>query len=325
MSVFEEMFESIEHRLCLRHLYANFKKKFGGGTLIRDLMMGAAKATYFQAWKAKMDELKKVDVGAWEWLMLHPTKSWSKHAFSYYPKCDILMNNLTESFNATILVARDKPFLSMCEWIRTYLMNRIGTARIKLDRWQHNIMPMPRKRLDKEVFLSGQWTPSLSVGDEWQVIHHYGDQQFIVDTAKRTCSCGFWELVGIPCRHAVAALSYRKQNPSDFVDHYYSRSKYIECYSFGVSPINGMEMWPEVDIEEPLPPHYKRGAGRPKKLRIREVDELGTRMRRPGVSYRCTKCDKFGHNYRRCKSTIQDPNAAKRKVYYFNLFKSTLC
>jgi hypothetical protein len=320
MSVFEEMFDSIEHRLCLRHLYANFKKKFGGGTLIRDLMMGAAKATYFQAWKAKMDELKKIDAGAWEWLMLHPTKSWCKHAFSYYPKCDVLMNNLTESFNATILVARDKPFLSMCEWIRTYLMNRIGTARNKLDRWQHNIMPMPRKRLDKEVVLSGQWTPNLSMGEEWQVTHHYGQQQFIVDTAKRTYTCGFWELVGIPCRHAIAALSYRMQNPSDFVDQCYSREKYLECYSFGVSPINGMEMWPQVDIEEPLPPHYKRGPGRPKKLRIREVDELGSRMRRPGVSYRCTKCDKFGHNKRKCKSTTQDPNAAKRQVNFFHFF-----
>jgi hypothetical protein len=43
------MFDRIEHRLCLRHLYANFKKKIGGGALIRDLMMGAAKATYIQA------------------------------------------------------------------------------------------------------------------------------------------------------------------------------------------------------------------------------------------------------------------------------------
>jgi hypothetical protein len=152
------------------------------------------------------------------------------------------------------------------------------------------------------------------------VIHHFGEAQFIVDTAKRTCSCGFWELVGIPCRHAVAALSYRKQNPSDYVDEYYSRAKYLECYGFGVSPINGMEMWPEVDIEEPLPPHFKRGPGRPKKLRIRELDELGTRMRRPGVNYRCTKCDKFGHNKRKCKSTIQDPNASKRKVYFIDFF-----
>jgi len=66
MSVFEEMFDSVEHRVCLRHLYTNFKKKFGGGTLIRDLMKGAAKATYYQAWKAHMDEIKKVDVGVWE-------------------------------------------------------------------------------------------------------------------------------------------------------------------------------------------------------------------------------------------------------------------
>ena len=46
--VLEEWSDRLEHRLCLRHLYANFKKYFGGGTLIRDLMMGAAKATYFQ-------------------------------------------------------------------------------------------------------------------------------------------------------------------------------------------------------------------------------------------------------------------------------------
>jgi hypothetical protein len=44
--VFDELFERIEHRLCLRHLYVNFKKKFVGGALIRDLMMGAAKTTY---------------------------------------------------------------------------------------------------------------------------------------------------------------------------------------------------------------------------------------------------------------------------------------
>jgi len=115
--------------------------------------------------------------------MGQPTKSWCKHAFSYYSKCDVVMNNLSESFNATILVARDKPFLTMCEWIRNYLINRMSTCRVKLDRWHHNIMPMPRKRLDKEIFMSGQWTPNWSIGDECQVTHSYNGQQFIVNTA----------------------------------------------------------------------------------------------------------------------------------------------
>jgi hypothetical protein len=119
--------------LLLRHLYANFKKKFGGGALIRDLMMGAAKATYIQAWESKMDELKKVEFKAWEWLMKVLTKMWCKHAFSHYSKCDVLMNNLSKSFNATILSARDKPILTLAEWIRNYLMNRIMRSSIKLE------------------------------------------------------------------------------------------------------------------------------------------------------------------------------------------------
>jgi hypothetical protein len=158
VAVFEEMFERIEHRLCLRHLYANFKKKFGGGAAIRDLMMGAAKATYVQAWEQKMNELKALDFKAWEWLMRVPPKSWCKHAFSFYSKCDVLMNNLSESFNATILVARDKPILTLCEWIRNYLMNRMATCAHKLENWQHKIMPMPMRRLEKEVYMAGVTT-----------------------------------------------------------------------------------------------------------------------------------------------------------------------
>ncbi|XP_058783754.1 uncharacterized protein LOC131658483 [Vicia villosa] len=311
--VVEEMFDRIEHRVCLRHLYANFKKKFGGGTLIRDLMMGAAKATYYKAWEKKMSELKQLDQKAWEWLMGVPTRGWCKHAFSFYPKCDVLMNNISESFNSTILVARDKPILTMCEWIRNYLMNRMAISVSKLDKWQHNVMPIPRKRLDHEVLLSGQWVPTWSGEQCWQINHAYNGHQFIVDLAKKTCTCCFWDLVGIPCRHVVAAMSYEKKSPESYVDNYYKREAYKLCYSFSVSPINGMDMWPNVEADEMLPPSYKKGPGRPKKLRFREHDEGGARMRRPGVAYRCTNCDKFGHNSRKCKSAKNNQDALIRK------------
>jgi len=68
--------------------------------------------------------------------------------FSHYLKCDILMNNLSESFNSTILVARDKPIITMCEWIRMYLMNRFATLRDKLKNYKGEVMPKPLKRLD---------------------------------------------------------------------------------------------------------------------------------------------------------------------------------
>lgn len=45
------------------------------------------------------------------------------------------MNNLSDAFNRTILVPRDKPILTMCEWIRNYLMNMNANLREKVDRW----------------------------------------------------------------------------------------------------------------------------------------------------------------------------------------------
>jgi len=133
---FDEILEGVEHRFCLRHLYNNYQKKFGGRVLIRDLMMAAAKATYYQAWEAKMEELKKINEEAHNWLVKIPTKCWCKHAFSSYPKCDVVMNNLSESFNITILLARDKPILTMNEWIRTYLMSRFANLREKVSKYK---------------------------------------------------------------------------------------------------------------------------------------------------------------------------------------------
>jgi hypothetical protein len=229
------------------------------------------------------------------------------------------MNNLSESFNATILSARDKPILTLAEWIKNYLMNRIIQSSIKLENWEHRIMPNPLKRLEKEIKMAGSWGPILTNTEAWQVSHIYNQQQFIVDTQKKTCTCGFWELVGIPCRHAIAALGYRKQDPVEFVHNCYSKEKYAQCYGYGISAINGVDMWPKpaegVD-DTILPPSYKNGPGRPRKLRIRGTDEDGARKRRRVATYTCTRCSQPGHNSLSCKAKEQCPKGLKRKVTF---------
>ncbi|KAL5148693.1 hypothetical protein HKD37_13G035689 [Glycine soja] len=54
-----------ENQLCLRHLYQNFKNFFGEGTLLKDLVMGASKATYEEAWEDKMTQIKEVSEEAY--------------------------------------------------------------------------------------------------------------------------------------------------------------------------------------------------------------------------------------------------------------------
>lgn len=60
--------------------------------------------------------------------------------FLFFSKCNVLMNNLNESFNGTILLQRDKPIITMFEWIRNYLMRSFATLREKVDGYKGLIM-----------------------------------------------------------------------------------------------------------------------------------------------------------------------------------------
>src|ERR1051325_12036163 len=106
-----------------------------------------AKATYFEAHEDKMNQIKEVSPDAFDWLNVIPKKKWCKHVFPLYSKCDILMNNLSESFNLTILMQRDKPIITMFEWIRNYLMGRFATLRDKVDNYKGEIMSKPLRWL----------------------------------------------------------------------------------------------------------------------------------------------------------------------------------
>ena len=62
-------------------------------------------------------------------------------------------------------------------------------------------------------------------------------------------------------------------------------------------------MWPEALGAQMLPPPFRVQLGRPKKLRMREVDEAvsvletqTTKLRRFGVQMICQLCKEVGHN-----------------------------
>ena len=169
----------------------------------------------------------------------------------------------------------------------------------------------------------GGWVAIWGVVEEFEVHQVEGGHAFIVNVAKQTCSCNFWELVGIPCRHAITAMSKTSKDPEDYVSEWYTREMYEKCYAHNTSAISGQDMWPEVECEELLPPAYKKAPGRPKKLRRREADEppsSQSKYKRSRTTYRCTRCDQFGHNAKGCRSLTVNPNAQKRKVFHQIIF-----
>ncbi|KAL0428872.1 UNVERIFIED_CONTAM: hypothetical protein Sradi_0513200 [Sesamum radiatum] len=128
-----------EHRFCVRHMYENFKMKWKSVELKEYFWKAASTANKreFENFMKKIEELDpkiKPDVEtASEWLKKISPEHWARSHFPVHSKCDILVNNLCESFNNYILEARDKPIISMIEWIRTRLMSSHWVKRARLE------------------------------------------------------------------------------------------------------------------------------------------------------------------------------------------------
>ncbi|XP_030963877.1 uncharacterized protein LOC115985042 [Quercus lobata] len=126
--------------------------------------------------------------------------------------------------------------------------------------------------------------------------------KYVVDIKQRTCSCGSWDLTGIPCAHSIAALGYMGHTIEDYVHHCYSMESLAQTYESCVYPINGPKLWPQSGRETILPPKKIRQGGRPKKKRKKEPGELNNpyKMKRRIGHVKCSQCGKVGHNKRRC-------------------------
>ncbi|KAH7832980.1 hypothetical protein Vadar_001984 [Vaccinium darrowii] len=131
-----------------RHLYNNFKQDFKG-LVMKDILWKAATASTIQSFNRAMGEMKDKNVKAYEWLIQRPAVNWSRSHFSSYTKCAILLNNLCESFNSSILRARDQPIVSMLERMRFILMDTLQKKRTAMMRYTGLICPKIMKRIEK--------------------------------------------------------------------------------------------------------------------------------------------------------------------------------
>ncbi|KAK8701738.1 hypothetical protein V6N13_020117 [Hibiscus sabdariffa] len=128
----------------------NFKLKFTGKAL-KDALWEAARATYLRGFEVALSEMGALSPKAYEWLVGKDPRNWSKSQFSCNNKCDMLLNNLCESFNKFILDARDKPIITMLETIRTKIMQRIAKTKVEADKWSTILCPKIQKKLDATI------------------------------------------------------------------------------------------------------------------------------------------------------------------------------
>ncbi|GKF78634.1 mutator type transposase, partial [Tanacetum coccineum] len=120
-------------------------------------------------------------------------------------KCDLLINNICEVFNRQLVDGRDQPIITSLEYIKEYLIKRIVVVQKVIAKTVGPFTPSVTKMFNdiKKRLLSTMFNRMKVF--LYQVTGPYKDK-CVVNMDRRVCSSRKWELTGIPCKHAVAAI-----------------------------------------------------------------------------------------------------------------------
>ncbi|CAN1221845.1 hypothetical protein LINGRAPRIM_LOCUS415 [Linum grandiflorum] len=265
-----ELLPMAEHRKCARHVSANWKIKHKS-VVGRKAFWNAVYACNVADYKLHLKELKFIqesgdDPQAYTDFLKYDPKTFSRAFLSRDPKVDSIESNICETWNGCIVKWRGLRIINMLEGIRTYVMSRLVTkVRLFQNTTQRLLCPRIADKIERGKLLGRNCkiTRTLDLVCECTI----GEKRYVVDMQKLTCSCGYWELSGIPCIHAISFASYLRKDIYSFTDVCYHLSFAKKAYGYGGIPaLPGQQAWEETEGSVIHPPPGRVMPGRPKKI-----------------------------------------------------------
>ncbi|XP_020704049.1 uncharacterized protein LOC110115217 [Dendrobium catenatum] len=174
----KDVYPAAEHRICIRHLWKNIKKKIHckDGHKLQGLVWGASNAYTTTEYNDKLVELSVSYPTVYAYLISLPYK-WSRSQFMYGIYHGTNTNNFAESFNAWIMEARNKPVVDLIDMIRGKLMEQRATRMKEHPLWHtynHEYFYVHRYTNSKIFRYRMAYDGAIGMlpgKDQWQVIH----------------------------------------------------------------------------------------------------------------------------------------------------------
>ncbi|XP_060965405.1 uncharacterized protein LOC115713453 [Cannabis sativa] len=295
------------HCACFKHITMNVNHKFKTDVCNKQIWLAA------YAWnKTECDRhfevLKQMDPAIATYVEQIGFEKWAR---PYCPgdQYNIMTSNGYESFNKVTKNSRKYPVTILVDFIRFTLQNWFASRLEKASKcatplattFENDLKDQHKDGMFRSVLRNG--AQLFNVGTSPQ-----GERGGDVNLVERTCTCGLFQMLKIPCPHACAAVS---QNVSVYTlcSPYYTKETWKKTYDATINIVGEEDEWvlPEhiknIRIGVPV---EKKPVGRPRK------SNAGRRptKRRPSSGQvvveprHCSLCHGSGHNRATCKARV---------------------
>lgn len=317
-----------EHRPCVKHIVENLKKRHANKDLLKKMVWNLAWSYNHSEYQGNLNNLRAYSLSLYEDVMKEEPKTWCRPYFKIGSCCEDVDNNATESFNATIVKARAKALVPMMETIRRQAMARISKRKEKTLKWKKKISEYVSDILEKEEEDAMRCEVTKGTHGKSEVWIDGNSQCVNFSSGKWECSCYKWQVTGIPCEHAYAAIIDASKDVEDFVVPFFGTNVWREQYETALDPVRGQRFWMTnkyVLVKAPPEPvlpgrkkgkkNYNRIKGKlesPKKKKKKGQPEI-LKLGRKGRTMHCRSCGAAGHNAAGCQKFPKEKKSKKSK------------
>ena len=242
-----KVFPQAEHRECMYHLVQNFKKRYNGKIFDDHLWASSYSWTRYMFDK-HYNAMARAKPESMKYLQETHKKLWSRSQYGVQSKVDYVTNNLAESFNNWIKKEKGKHLDDLMDTIRQKMLIKWNNRKKVAKKFEGKILPHIVQKLREDSFNLD--IDVITENDGVAEVCAKGSSdttfRFVVNLKERTYVCRVWQGTGIPCKHAIAYITFIPgQKLEDYVDDCYSVERFRAAYDGVIPSIPDKSMWPK--------------------------------------------------------------------------------
>jgi len=249
---------------------------------VKQLIFEAAKAPLLCDFHSSLAKIKALDVKAFDYISGIPGELWalsfSKHA-SFY----VVTSNAVESLNAALVDARRKGPLALLDFIYSWTFKAFAERRAEIT----SSMQFPKRVLETvdDAAQAAKGLRCVVNGLHAQVLVDGKTFAVCLDPAFRSCSCGVYATIGLPCSHILRVLTACKQTWVGWVSQYWTMDVYRALYQIPLPaiPTNALVVNNKLTAQLYTP----TGSRRKKRFRSAGESETPPRQQRTARTLTC--------------------------------------
>uniref|UniRef100_A0A0D3ATT9 SWIM-type domain-containing protein n=1 Tax=Brassica oleracea var. oleracea TaxID=109376 RepID=A0A0D3ATT9_BRAOL len=235
----ENVYPLARHGICIHHLLNNVVSQFKGRGL-SGLISKASKAYSVADFKKTFAHVCNISPEIGNYLIDADVKKWARCQFLGY-KYDIRTKSPAESINYALHSMREFPVIHLLDSIREMLTCLFFKRKKLILKYTHPLTIDVEEKIDGRIEKGKTFVVYLV--NDCQLLVKGDTIECFVDLDKWTCSCGKYDLLKIPCRHAIKAGFFVGREPHRLTDFLYTTGAWREAYQESINPIAVSSRW----------------------------------------------------------------------------------